>query len=509
MKLRSFVIYLLFICYSLALNGQSIDTLSPCGTAPQKDAWLTHYQLNKVDYAMDADSLLLVPLSIHLLGTDEGQGYYSTKRLMAAVCQLNDDFAPSQIWFYIEGDIHYISKSEWNDHPDVIVGAQMMFANNIEGTINCYIVMNPARNCGYNLPYAGIALSKSCIGRGNHTWAHEMGHNLSLPHPFLGWEGHNYNYNDTTPRRLTYDYTLFKDSLILDTTIIDTAWVETVERTNCDIAADGFCDTQPDYISRRWNCNQDGESTGKFKDFNEVDFKVDGSLFMSYSNDACQNRFSPDQMDAMRATLMFKKPELITHPDLPDALDLTYRLNYPIEDEVVAFDLTELNWDEIEGANKYYIEVSRSPRFSRIIYSGTTSSPFVEINSLSKNKKYYWRIYAYGPYFYCSESSEVASFRTSDVSSTLNQIKGIRNVSLKWTDQGLLDININLKDPINLALDLYNVSGQLLYNKEFEQNSTEFHESISVSSNWPAGSYVIILRSENGQNNPYFTVKYH
>ena len=168
------------------------------------------------------------------------------------------------------------------------------------------------------------------------------------------------------------------------------------------------------------------------KDFNEVDFKVDGTLFMSYSDDACQNRFSSDQIDAMRATLVHRKPELITNPTIPEPLALNYQINYPIDDEFVPFDDVEFNWDKIEGANRYYIEVSLKSRFSRIVHTETTMSNTITLNDLSENRKYYWRIYAYGDAFFTGTVHHSSDIRLKKnfrpISNSLDKIRSLRGV---------------------------------------------------------------------------------
>jgi len=82
----------------------------------------------------------------------------------------------------MEDGFRYLSRSEMYNHASTTDAAFQMFDLNIPNTINCYIVDFAAENCGYNLPYAGVVLDKDCLFPDDHTWAHEIGHNLSLPH---------------------------------------------------------------------------------------------------------------------------------------------------------------------------------------------------------------------------------------------------------------------------------------------------------------------------------------
>lgn len=89
-----------------------------------------------------------------------------------------------------ENEVNYIDNSKWDSHPRFEAGIEMMKINNIKNVINCYIVTDPAGNCGY-FAYEGdaVALSKTCLGKSSHTWAHELGHYFSLPHTFLDGKG--------------------------------------------------------------------------------------------------------------------------------------------------------------------------------------------------------------------------------------------------------------------------------------------------------------------------------
>jgi len=304
--------HLLSIIFSLSvfsLIGQHDHGLKPCGSAPHKSEWLKKYQKHKADYPDKVEGEIFVPLNVALVGTDVGTGRFSESTLLESMCTLNQDFSETEIQFYLE-ELRTIDDTEFFEHQEILVGAEKMFEYNSDQAINCYVVGNPAGNCGYNLPYAGIALSNSCTNPSDHTWAHELGHAFSLPHPFLGWEGGagydgvpQQDWTEPAPEYVLYDYTLFKDTLILDTLIIDTAYVELVDGSNCDIAADGFCDTAPDYHAYRWPCTSNNESFNTQIDPNGATFRSDATLFMSYGLDACASRFSNEQSLAMRANL--------------------------------------------------------------------------------------------------------------------------------------------------------------------------------------------------------------
>jgi len=323
---------MLFFCFSALSIAQS--NLNPCGTVDHRSDWLKNFQRNKGLVDTRDGETIYVPLSVYVVSNDDGTGAISPASLLGSLCTLNDDFLDANIHFYLQDGIQYLSRSEMYSHQTTTDAALQMFDLNTPNTINCYIVGTAAGNCGYNLPYAGVVLDINCTNPDDHTWAHEIGHNLRLPHPFLGWEGgighdgapvgssnSTQTFAQPAPEYVTYNYTLFKDSLILgDTIIIDTAFVEKVDGSNCEYAADGFCDTAPDYLAYRWTCNpSSGMSIGNMLDPNGESFKSDGSLIMSYANDECASRFSEEQIEAMRANLLDEKSEYLTN-QMPDEM---------------------------------------------------------------------------------------------------------------------------------------------------------------------------------------------
>ncbi|NBC09588.1 MAG: T9SS type A sorting domain-containing protein [Bacteroidetes bacterium] len=480
----------------------------PCGTKTTRSAWLKDFQRSPQAHFRNLDTLLRVPLTIHLVGEDDGSSYMSISTLREAMCKLNQDFAEANLQFFIAGDIRYLPNSAYNRHESVLDGAEMMFANNVANTINIYFVNNPAGNCGYNLPYAGIAMQESCTGADNDTWAHEIGHALSVQHPFLGWEGGvshdgsvDHNYNDPAPTTVTYDYTNFKDTLILDTTIIDTALVELVDGSNCQEAGDGFCDTSPDYLAGRWNCNADGESSILQTDPNGESFRSDGSLIMGYANDACQSRFTPEQIAAMRANLYEEKPEMISDvPPLPPVSEEPITLLYPIEDEVAPLEGALLDWEPVANATHYVVTVSILPTFNVNTQEYVTTNSSVELPELNINFTYYWKVEAYNAYSFCAPVSAVASFNVADIT-RVNTIAGLQRarlfpnpsaggsaVSLQWDSDA----------PLRGTVELRHLSGQLLYQQPFERAAGRQLLRIPIQG-LAAGLYVVVLRTGEGQ----------
>ncbi len=450
----------------LGFNLPVIQAQHDCGTHSYRSDWLKKYQAQPQAFETRSNVTLYVPISIHFVGNDDGSAFYGETQLQKALCTLNEDFIDAEIQFYIEGPIHYINSSKWNEHENVVQGAEMMFANNIENTLNNYIVSNPAGNCGYNLPYAGIALSQNCMDPSDHTWAHEIGHALSLPHPFLGWEGgigHDgtipHSYDDPAPEYVLYDYTFFKDTLILDTMIIDTAIVELLDGSNCAIAADGFCDTKADYLRSRWPCDTStGLSNTEQTDPTGAKFYSDATLIMSYANDICASRFSEEQIGAMKANLIDEKSELLENQDSPGFLTNQGSVpEYPLDDQSVYYREIELDWSSAENATHYLVQVNLASGGFLTILDTIVSDDAVVLPVLDIDEQYYWRVMPFGHTEFCGDWSLEGSFVTSDVSHSGDLSS--RSIEI-FPNPSSNIININLDDKVNLSsVKLYSLTG--------------------------------------------------
>lgn len=367
-----------------------------CGTRDGRVAWLEEYQQNPHSYPRSADTLL-VPITLHLVGTTGGSGFFPMPELLDAFCVLNQDFAPYGIRFYINFPIRYIANSEWYNH-NFQTGAEMMEIHNVANTINCYISESPAPGvCGYSDYGRGVALAKNCTNDGKHTWAHEIGHFLSLPHTFFGWEGIEHDYSQAAPDLVNYG-----------------RLAERVDSIDCELASDGFCDTPPDYLNFRWACNLDKESNLQQTDPTGMTFRSQARYFMSYATDACMSVFSPQQSEAMRANLLTEKVDMLSDPTpVPDISDTETTPIYPVDgDTLPYYNKVLISWEPIEGATHYLIEMSAKADFTGPIFRrDVEGTSFVREGGI-KEQTYYWRLRPYNRGITCGLLSDVFSYTT-------------------------------------------------------------------------------------------------
>ena len=492
---------ILVLIFGVSLTAQH-EHLNPCGSPAVKSEWLKKYQLHPESYETSRNEIIYVPLAVHMVGEDNGTKFMSDIALQTALCTLNDDFEQANIHFYLGKEIRYIADSRYAEHETVLQGAQMMFEYNDPAMINCYFMSDAASNCGYNLPYAGMCISISCAGLGDHTWAHEMGHQLSLPHPFLGWEGGvsfdgsvTHNFDNPAPEKVLYDYTFFKDTLILDTMIIDTAYVEKMDGSNCMFAADGFCDTAPDYLAGRWACDASNNSITEQTDPDGVKFFSDGSLIMSYATDNCSSRFSDGQILAMRANLIDEKGHLLGNENTQEPVTATVLENpSPTDLELVHPENIDLAWDPVENATLYLVQLSFQQSFGLPVFDTIVSAPSVTIPSLQfATRDHYWRVKAFNDYNFCADWLEgEGSFSPSEsvniqdataeswrVYPTVVHAESMLNIEAEGT-VGQLELNI------------LTTTGRTVYTMSVDQKRIDL-------SHLAPGIYLVHLRDEKRQ----------
>lgn len=490
MKLILRLSLICFFALSIIQLLPAQDATDFCATPPEKSEWLKAYQRSPEDYAVRSNEQLFIPLTIHLVGTDEGRGFFTGEQLADALCTLNEDFLPTNLQFFIAGDIRYISNSTYYEHT-FGEGFQMMQDNNVPNTVNCYFVQDPAGACGYFSPGAdAVAMRKSCSGANDHTWAHELGHFFSLPHTFVGWEGTDYNAAEDTPE------------------FINARRVERVDGTFCNDAADGFCDTPPDYISYRWPCSSQGLSNVQQRDPVDSTFRSDGTFFMSYASDGCMNRFSEEQISAMRANIEFQRPELSPLPEFPDLIPDTFQVALVAPDSGAFFSSTSsvtLEWEAVAGAIGYAIDFDLYLPFndSAINFrSLTTANNSLTLTDLESNRTYLWRVRPIGRYNGCSSFTTLRAFTVGtfvDSEAIMEASYGISAFPQPASvSAGQVMVQSQMLHGGVGNLRLINSSGQIVRNLELEVSPGSNTITLPINGLSP-GFYLVELISESGR----------
>lgn len=486
------VFILFFCCVVLSVNAQKDKR--PVHYPNQKSDWLTEYQQNPNAFPVFRTDMNL-PLTLHIVGTDGGSGYFPYRRALDLLCEINEDFEQYGIQFFLPNiELNYIDNSALYDHTEFSTGVNIMFSNKIANTINVFIVSNPADACGYYTGSADvIALAKGCLSPGDKTFQHEMGHFLSLPHPFYGWElmGDDFEPDFTQPAP----------------SVLNTAFgniqVEKVDGSNCNVAADGFCDTSPDYLADRWNCVGENVSAVTQIDPDGVSFNSDGTNFMSYSNAPCDGQFTADQSAAMMAYVQSEHPNLIEDEPLPGKITAEdVNLILP-PNEVNVTNLTSVTfaWNPVENATHYILQISRIPTFGAANESYIVETNSYEVEGLDEDKTYYWRVRPFNYYSTCPTFSSSGTFTTNVVSSVAG-IEGLNALSIfpnPLDHQGTVEMTFSLAQSETLSVAIYTTTGQQVQTLRYNANTGANNLTIPTA-NLANGVYFIGLESENGKH---------
>lgn len=362
-----------------------------CPTVPSEAqlTWLRNFQAN-----LDRESLppfgqarmadFYIPVQVHVVGDDDGKGYIRHDLFLESICKLNDDYATTGFHFYLQLPVLYHDNESWHDQ-DFSSGFTMISSNNVPNAVNLYYVYQIGEGtiAGYFSPSAdGMVMAQSASGPGSNTLPHEFGHFFSLPHTFYRWEWGTPPLNQQ----------------------------EKVDGSNCTTAADGFCDTPPDYAPYRWNC----PSVGPFVDPDSAEFSVVDSFFMSYGGNSCRDRFSPEQSAAMRGYLTGVHPDLIgsADPYFPNGYD-TMQLINPVEGDVDVLPIGEMfSWTAVEDAVGYHVAVGYTSIFSAIGQEAIVTDTFWTATDLQEDRNYYWHVKPLFEGNTCEPYSETRTFRT-------------------------------------------------------------------------------------------------
>lgn len=464
------------------LKAQNTAPNEFCGTKPGKSEWLKKYQAGKLHAADRGSEKLYVPLTVTIVTNDDGSKSYSLNNVFDELCQLNRDYDASGIYFYLNTPVRWIANTAWNNHKDYGTAFDM-FQNNVEKTVNVYYCSDAAGNCGYDIMGVGMVLSKGCMGPLSHTWAHEMGHELSLPHTFAGWEG------------AKYDATAVPDT-------INGYQVELVSRSNCNTASDGFCDTPPDYLNYRWDCQADGKSATQLKDPQGQGFRVDGSFFMSYSKFDCMTRFSAEQIAAMRTNCLTDKGSFVTKNFNITTLKDSVRVLIPLNGSLLKPDNAVLSWIKNDDYTHYYYEVARDKNFNYLVQSKLTTDTFALLNPLLVSKDYFWRISGFNLSSACQPQKTARFFKfTTDNSFSnvvdVNFLAAVKVFPNPLGSEGLLRVALQAQRSGKIALSLHHMNGSVISRKDFQISDGE-NELTIQHENLSAGMYLLRIDAATG-----------
>jgi hypothetical protein len=137
---------------------------------------------------------------------------------------------------------------------------------------------------------------------------------------------------------------------------------------------------------------------------------------MSYSNDACQERFSPQQVELMRAIAQGPRSYLLYNQTPPEEFSISdLNFVFPGSGDTIAVgsDSITLEW-EMPGADYFFVTFGTFTAIGSPINLFTNK--LVQGNQLKvkvvPDKNFFWKVRAANAYFYCSDLMAESLFST-------------------------------------------------------------------------------------------------
>lgn len=477
-------IKLLFLVCIIAYHSNAQFS---CGTKDKDyDQWVADIgrpELNP-DY-LSPRAIIYIPVHYHIISRSNGFGGYPLNYLFFIHCDMNYHFEKSKIniRFYID-TISYIKSDNYfniqKPEDETVMGLY-----NTLNHCNIYLVNDPNGACGYVTDFptmfppsqrSGIFMQASaekfdCSNPGNKTLPHEMGHWLDLRHTFFKWEGN------------TYPPDLSKHPKV--------EW-ENVDRTgalaNCATKGDGFCDTDPDYLPKRWKCPY---SDAPFSDPNgkTIQMNVIGRNFMSYSDDECSDTFSPLQAKRMESAMSSytdrKDLLLLKVPVFPEIGTFSYF--YPKQQANVNARFSrknfQLKFNSLPGTTKYLVTLGKSTTttinnsydflptdllIDTLISDTFLSVPSSLLGPALNNTYFYWKVRAFNKMSACGDNVITKqAFRLRDINFNFQGV----NPTCNGDKNGKLLI----LDSTGMATNTYFYNGNSVSGKEINNVGAGIH----------------------------------
>lgn len=184
----------LFLALVTAVSMQA-QQLPPCGMDLSQSAIVKQRMLdNRANIRPDQLAALenrrtitWIPLTVKVIGDNNGNGYTSETQVYAMLCDLNNDYATQDIQFYLNSPISYLNSQ--TIHNDAFAGnAQFAMRNNkVANTLNIFVgqsVNNPTASF-YSPSGDFVFMLNAQVSGTTSTCSHEVGTFLLFHIPFL------------------------------------------------------------------------------------------------------------------------------------------------------------------------------------------------------------------------------------------------------------------------------------------------------------------------------------
>ncbi len=487
---------LLLFCAAIT-NAYPQSVHSFCGTTEADLRQIRRKLLeNKTTPALQARSTVYVPVRFHMVAEDDGSGGVYYTRLLAQLCQLNEDFLSAGIQFYMVMDFNTINNSAI--HHEHLQNADDMQVMRDFSAINVWIVdevyspnPNAVTSGAYQFSKDWLIIRSSEINGFSVTLTHEMGHFFKLLHTFNGWD-----FDPWTAQRHGNPAPAMSPRNIP---------TERQNGTNCDVAGDYICDTPPDY---NFGFYANGcDYTADAQDPLGEAVMPDKYNFMTYFDrcDRASYHFSDQQRQLMRTDLASTSRDYIRTEEIPNFEPISGEvvLELPAwNDRVPVYNAVQLDWTDVTGATHYLVEIDRVPSFTLQPKAFVSDQSELQVTTLDANRTYYWRVRPFNTYHTCASFSDVRIFTTGDVATSASNIRQLSD----WTiipnpakQNSGIEIAFDMLETLEAAILLCDLTGRRV-REIYGQRFSVGKNSIFINTdNLNAGVYFLTLQTDKGR----------
>jgi Secretion system C-terminal sorting domain len=518
----------------LSISAQNqIQPRSSCGTSIETQQVLFKNMTelrSRYPNVTTPRAISYIPVWFHMVAKSDGTGRTTEANVAEMVCEWNRIYAANglELQFYIKG-FNKIDLDALYTGPQSFGGTNRMLTTKKADGMNVYLVNNagngsePAgtiilayylnRISSSDAEYSAdwiVCSNREVSAGGATTIAHEAGHLFSLNHTFYGWEAEEKGFQPTTaapcaPASINYNGRVFT--------------VEKVARTgtskNCDVTADGFCDTPEDYNFGFSGSVNNCVYAGIAKDPECVAVNPDETNLMSYFN-GCVSKFSTEQKAAINNNYLNhpKRAYLRAGNITPPLTAATPTLVSPAVGATTNyFNNVNLDWNDVPNAIGYAVDVSRFASFAQAksFYVTTSDLNINALNTsgyLSSGFTYYWKVRAVVPFNNCANTSLTSNFKTG----TLNAVQDIAGVTQFTVSPNPLSTAQNLtvemrtEKAFDATIKMVNMTGQVVKTEKHSFATGYSTQAISVA-DLTSGTYILSIQSENGVLNKRIVIQ--
>ncbi len=356
-----------------------------CGVTYSMEQQLPTYSEKDVQLFKEAHperfAAINIPIVFHTVADGNGDGRAQRIGILNSLHRMNTDYAPHGIAFYLkDGGFNEINSSSLfsmaSSNGSVVQNFKDGAAVDIFVTENADTNNGIGTTLGFYSPGGDyIIIRKKEMADSSATLSHEVGHYFSLRHPHSGWD----EPYDIDANGLQVPFTNVPGT---------NALIELMDGSNCATAADGLCDTAPDYLLG-FSSGFCGQNSNVL-DYNGDPLVSQANLSMGYFSDCPKYVFTPQQVDRMKINIASSGRNFLDNTHTPNETVITGDLVITTPEAastVENYNGVEVAWEGVQDADNYIVQIVNFSDASDF-YEYTTTNTSIYVTDLEPNSVY-------------------------------------------------------------------------------------------------------------------------